>query len=315
MAKTAFVFPGQGSQTVGMCKEFYDNYACAKKVFEEADEALGFSIAKMCFEGPEDQLRLTMNTQPAILTCSIAVLAVLRENGLNCQIAGGHSLGEYSALVAAGSLSLVDAVRSVRKRGQFMQEAVPVGEGAMAAVMGLEPETIDAICRKVEAECGEAVQAVNFNCPGQVVIAGAAGAVAKAIDALKEAGARRAVSLPVSAPFHSTLMRPAAARLKEVLDEVEFHDAKFPVVANVTAKPVTKAEEIRSLLVQQAASPVKWEMSMRYMLGEGFDTFVEVGPGKVLTGFTRKIDRTANALNVEDMDSLEKTLAYFKEVR
>lgn len=315
MAKTAFVFPGQGSQTVGMCKEFYDNYACAKKVFEEADEALGFSIAKMCFEGPEDQLRLTMNTQPAILTCSIAVLAVLRENGLNCQIAGGHSLGEYSALVAAGSLSLADAVSSVRKRGQFMQEAVPVGEGAMAAVMGLEPETIDAICRKVEAECGEAVQAVNFNCPGQVVIAGAAGAVAKAIDALKEAGARRAVSLPVSAPFHSTLMRPAAARLKEVLDEVEFHDAKFPVVANVTAKPVTKAEEIRSLLVQQAASPVKWEMSMRYMLGEGFDTFVEVGPGKVLTGFTRKIDRTANALNVEDMDSLEKTLAYFKEVR
>lgn len=315
MAKTAFVFPGQGSQTVGMCKEFYDNYACAKKVFEEADEALGFSIAKMCFEGPEDQLRLTMNTQPAILTCSIAVLAVLRENGLNCQIAGGHSLGEYSALVAAGSLSLADAVRSVRKRGQFMQEAVPVGEGAMAAVMGLEPETIDAICRKVEAECGEAVQAVNFNCPGQVVIAGAADAVAKAIDALKEAGARRAVSLPVSAPFHSTLMRPAAARLKEVLDEVEFHDAKFPVVANVTAKPVTKAEEIRSLLVQQAASPVKWEMSMRYMLGEGFDTFVEVGPGKVLTGFTRKIDRTANALNVEDMDSLEKTLAYFKEVR
>lgn len=289
MAKTAFVFPGQGSQTVGMCKEFYDNYACAKKVFEEADEALGFSIAKMCFEGPEDQLRLTMNTQPAILTCSIAVLAVLRENGLNCQIAGGHSLGEYSALVAAGSLSLADAVRSVRKRGQFMQEAVPVGEGAMAAVMGLEPETIDAICRKVEAECGEAVQAVNFNCPGQVVIAGAAGAVAKAIDALKEAGARRAVSLPVSAPFHSTLMRPAAARLKEVLDEVEFHDAKFPVVANVTAKPVTKAEEIRSLLVQQAASPVKWEMSMRYMLGEGFDTFVEVGPGKVLTGFTRKL--------------------------
>lgn len=289
MAKTAFVFPGQGSQTVGMCKEFYDNYACAKKVFEEADEALGFSIAKMCFEGPEDQLRLTMNTQPAILTCSIAVLAVLRENGLNCQIAGGHSLGEYSALVAAGSLSLADAVRSVRKRGQFMQEAVPVGEGAMAAVMGLEPETIDAICRKVEAECGEAVQAVNFNCPGQVVIAGAAGAVTKAIDALKEAGARRAVSLPVSAPFHSTLMRPAAARLKEVLDEVEFHDAKFPVVANVTAKPVTKAEEIRSLLVQQAASPVKWEMSMRYMLGEGFDTFVEVGPGKVLTGFTRKL--------------------------
>ena len=315
MAKTAFVFPGQGSQTVGMCKEFYDNYACARQVFEEADEALGFAISKLCFEGPEEPLRLTMNTQPAILTCSIAALAVLREKGLDCEMAGGHSLGEYSALVAAGAVSLTDAVRAVRKRGQFMQEAVPVGEGAMAAVMGLEPERIVAICQKVETESGEAVQAVNFNCPGQVVIAGAAGAVTKAIEALKEAGARRAVPLPVSAPFHSTLMRPAAARLKEVLDGMEFHDARFPVVANVTAEPVTKAEEIRSLLVEQAASPVKWETSMHYMLQEGFDTFVEVGPGKVLTGFTRKIDRTATALNVEDGDSLEKTLAYFKEVR
>ena len=315
MAKVAFIFPGQGSQKVGMCKDFYDNYDCAKKVFERADEALGFSISKLCFEGPEEDLRLTKNTQPAILTCSIAALAVMREHGLECEIAGGHSLGEYSALVAAGVMSLQDAVVAVCKRGQFMQEAVPVGEGAMAAVMGLTPDEITEICQKVEEECGEAVQAVNFNCPGQVVIAGATKAVEKAGVALKAAGAKRAIPLPVSAPFHSTLMKPAAERLKEVLDKIEFHDAKFPVVANVTAEPVTKAEEIRGLLVKQAASPVKWEMSMQNMIRNGFDTYVEVGPGKVLTGFTRKIDRVMNALNVEDMASLEKTLAYFKEVR
>ena len=315
MAKVAFIFPGQGSQKVGMCKDFYDNYDCAKKVFEKADEALGFSISKLCFEGPEEDLRLTKNTQPAILTCSIAALAVMREHGLECEIAGGHSLGEYSALVAAGVMGLQDAVVAVCKRGQFMQEAVPVGEGAMAAVMGLTPDEITEICQKVEEECGEAVQAVNFNCPGQVVIAGATKAVEKAGVALKAAGAKRAIPLPVSAPFHSTLMKPAAERLKEVLDKIEFHDAKFPVVANVTAEPVTKAEEIRGLLVKQAASPVKWEMSMQNMIRNGFDTYVEVGPGKVLTGFTRKIDRVMNALNVEDMASLEKTLAYFKEVR
>ena len=315
LAKVAFVFPGQGSQKVGMCKDFYDNYACAKKVFDEADEALGFSITKLCFEGPEEELRLTKFTQPAILTCSVAALAVMREHGLECEIAGGHSLGEYSALVAADVINLRDAVVAVNKRGQFMQEAVPVGEGAMAAVMGLTPDEIVTICQQVENECGEAVQAVNFNCPGQVVIAGATKAVDKATEALKAAGAKRAIPLPVSAPFHSTLMKPAADRLKEVLDRIEFRDAKFPVVANVTAEPVVKAEEIRALLVKQAASPVKWEMSMRNMIKDGFDTFVEVGPGKVLSGFTRKIDREMTALNVEDMASLEKTLAYFKEVR
>lgn len=315
LAKVAFVFPGQGSQKVGMGKDFYDNYTCAKRVFEEADEALGFSITKMCFEGPEEDLRLTKYTQPAILTCSIAALAVMREHGLTCEIAGGHSLGEYSALVAADVMSLQDAVVAVNKRGEFMQEAVPVGEGAMAAVMGLTPDTIVAVCQKVETDCGEAVQAVNFNCPGQVVIAGTARAVEKANEALKAAGAKRAIPLPVSAPFHSTLMQPAAERLKVVLDKIAFRDAKFPVVANVTAEPAVKAEEIRALLVKQAASPVKWEMSMHRMIRDGFDTFVEVGPGKVLTGFTKKIDRTVNALNVEDMASLEKTLAYFKEVR
>ena len=315
MSKTAFVFPGQGSQKVGMCKDFYDNYACAKKVFAEADDALGFSITKMCFEGPEEELRLTKYTQPAILTCSVAALAVMREHGLDCEAAGGHSLGEYSALVAAGVMRLQDAVVAVHKRGEFKQEAVPVGEGAMAAVIGLTPDEIVAVCQNVEAECGEAVQAVNFNCPGQVVIAGATKAVDKAAEALKTAGAKRVISLPVSAPFHSTLMKPAAERLKEVLDKIEFRDAKFPVFANVTAEPVVKAEEIRALLVKQAASPVKWEMSMHRMIKEGVNTFVEVGPGKVLTGFTKKIDRGMNALNVEDMASLEKTLAYFKEVR
>ena len=315
MSKVAFVFPGQGSQKVGMCKDFYDSYACAKKVFEEADDALGFSITKMCFEGPEEDLRLTKYTQPAILTCSVAALAVMREHGLECEAAGGHSLGEYSALVAADVMRLQDAVVAVHKRGEFMQEAVPVGEGAMAAVMGLTPDEIVAICQNVEAECGEEVQAVNFNCPGQVVIAGATKAVDKASEALKAAGAKRAIPLPVSAPFHSTLMKPAAERLKEVLDKIDFRDAKFPVFSNVTAEPVVKAEEIRALLVKQAASPVKWEMSMHRMIKDGFDTFVEVGPGKVLTGFTRKIDRAMNALNVEDMASLEKTLAYFKEVR
>ena len=304
MSKVAFVFPGQGSQKVGMCKDFYDSYACAKKVFEEADDALGFSITKMCFEGPEEDLRLTKYTQPAILTCSVVALAVMREHGLECEAAGGHSLGEYSALVAADVMKLQDAVVAVHKRGEFMQEAVPVGEGAMAAVMGLTPDEIVAVCQNVETECGEAVQAVNFNCPGQVVIAGATKAVDKASEALKAAGAKRAIPLPVSAPFHSTLMKPAAERLKEVLDKIEFRDAKFPVFANVTAEPVVKAEEIRALLVKQAASPVKWEMSMHRMIKDGFDTFVEVGPGKVLTGFTRKIDRTMNALNVEDMASL-----------
>ncbi len=315
MSKVAFVFPGQGSQTVGMCKAFYDQYPVAKRVFEEADEALGFSITKMCFEGPEDQLRLTYNTQPAILTASTACAAVLKEHGIKCDVAAGHSLGEYSALVNAGAMTFADAVRTVRKRGQFMQEAVPVGEGSMAAVLGLESDKIVEICQNVEADCGEAVQAVNFNCPGQVVIAGAVNAVNKAIDALKEAGAKRAVLLPVSAPFHSTLMQPASERLAEVLAPIVISDAQIPVVANVTAKEVISGAEIKELLVKQAAMPVLWETSVRNMVADGVDTFVEVGPGKVLTGFTKKIAKGLPALNVEDPESLEKTIAHFQEVK
>lgn len=309
MSKIAFVFPGQGSQTVGMCKAFYDAYPVVKQIFEEADDALGFSISKLCFEGPEDQLRLTFNTQPAILTASTACAAVLKENGVSCAIAAGHSLGEYSALVNNGALKFADAVRIVNKRGQFMQEAVPVGEGSMAAVLGMESEKIVEICRSVEAELGEAVQAVNFNCPGQVVIAGAVNPVNKAIEALKAAGAKRAVLLPVSAPFHSTLMQPAAERLAEVLAPIEIKDIAVPVVANVTAKEVTSGAEIKELLIKQAAMPVLWETSVRHMVEGGVDTFVEVGPGKVLTGFTKKIAKGMAALNVEDPASLEKTLA------
>ena len=313
MSKVAFVFPGQGSQTVGMCKAFYDEYAVAKRVFEEADEALGFSITKMCFEGPESDLRLTYNTQPAILTASTACAAVLKEKGISCDVAAGHSLGEYSALVNTGALAFADAVRIVRKRGQFMQEAVPVGEGSMAAVLGLESDKIVEICQAVEAEAGEAVQAVNFNCPGQVVIAGAVNAVNKAVEALKAAGAKRAVLLPVSAPFHSTLMKPASERLAEVLVPIEIKDITIPVVANVTAKEVTSGAEIKELLVKQAAMPVLWETSVRNMVADGVDTFVEVGPGKVLTGFTKKIAKGLPALNIEDPASLEKVLAHFEK--
>lgn len=316
MGKTAFIFPGQGSQTVGMMKEFYDNYSVVRDIFKSADEALGFSITEMCFNGPEDQLRLTFNTQPAILTASVAAAEVLKEHGLNPDVAAGHSLGEYSALVIAGALSFSDAVRIVRKRGQFMQEAVPVGEGSMAAVMGMNDsnEIVD-ICKKVEAELGKAVQAVNFNCPGQVVIAGAAAAVDKAVEELKAAGAKRAVLLPVSAPFHSSLMAPASVRLAEEFKTISFSDAKIPVVANVTAEEVRTASEIEALLVKQAASPVLWENSVHYMINNGVDCFVEVGPGKVLSGFNKKIAKDLTTLNVEDNASLEKTLAYFKEVR
>lgn len=313
MSKVAFVFPGQGSQTVGMCKAFYDEYAVAKRVFEEADEALGFSITKMCFEGPESDLRLTYNTQPAILTASTACAAVLKEKGISCDVAAGHSLGEYSALVNTGALAFADAVRIVRKRGQFMQEAVPVGEGSMAAVLGLESDKIVEICQAVESEAGEAVQAVNFNCPGQVVIAGAVNAVNKAVEALKAAGAKRSVLLPVSAPFHSTLMKPASERLAEVLAPIEIKDITIPVVANVTAKEVTSGAEIKELLVKQAAMPVLWETSVRNMVADGVDTFVEVGPGKVLTGFTKKIAKGMPALNIEDPASLEKVLAHFEK--
>ena len=296
-----------------MGKDFYDNYDVAKKMFKEADEALGYSIMKMCFEGPEEDLKLTANTQPAILTISCIANEILKENGVQPEITGGHSLGEYSALVAAGVLKFQDAVALVHKRGAYMQEAVPVGEGGMAAIIGVDREKIVEICQSVSAE--SPVQAVNFNCPGQIVIAGATRGVELAVEELKAAGAKKAVILPVSAPFHSTLMKPAAEKLAVELDKVTLSDAKIPVVANVNAQVLTKAEDIKASLVAQAASPVLWEDCVAKMKEFGADVLLEAGPGKTLCGFNRRIDKSIKSLNVEDVESLEKSLDYFKEVR
>ncbi len=297
-----------------MGKDLFDQYDVAKRLFAEADEALGYSIKDMCFEGPADDLKLTANTQPAILTVSVIVNEILKEHGVQPDVAGGHSLGEYSALVAAGVLSFKDAVALVHKRGQYMQEAVPVGEGGMAAIIGLDDEAIAAACEKATKEAGE-VQPVNFNCPGQTVIAGTTHGVEKAVEELKAAGAKKAVVLPVSAPFHSTLMKPAAEKLAAELDKAAIHDAAFPVVSNFTGELETKAEEIKANLVAQADHPVRWIACVKTMQAFGADTFVEAGPGKTLCGFNRRIDRSIKSLNVENLESLQKTLDYLKEVR
>ena len=309
--KTAFLFPGQGSQKVGMVQDLFENYDSVKALIKEADETLGFSISKMMFEGPDTELMKTEFTQPAILTASVAVWQVLKEHGLTPDIAAGHSLGEYSALVAAGAISFADAVHTVHLRGRFMQEAVPLGEGGMAAIIGSKPETIVKVCGEVSTE-DLPVQAVNFNCPGQVVIAGATAAVEKACEALKEAGARRAIMLKVSAPFHSTLMEPAALRLKEVLDKIDIHDTAIPVVANVNAKEETKADEIRKNLVDQAAHPVHWEESIRNMVAGGVDMTVEAGPGTVLTGFMKKIARSVPCHHAGDVATIDEVVTALK---
>lgn len=308
MGKIAFVFPGQGAQFVGMGKDFYDNFDAAKNLFEEADDALGYSIKKMCFEGSEDDLKLTANTQPAILIVSVIAAELLRAEGITAEVAGGHSLGEYSALVAAGALKFRDAVILVHKRGQFMQEAVPVGEGSMAAIIGLDDKLIVDTCNEIS----DAVQAVNFNCPGQTVIAGTVKGVDAAVEKLKAVGAKKAVVLPVSAPFHSTLMKPAAEKLSAELDKTEIKNAEFPIAANFNGKIETAAAEIKTNLVAQADHPVKWIDCVKAMQNFGADIFIECGPGKTLCGFNRRIDKQIKSLNVENLESLKICIDNFK---
>lgn len=299
MSKRAFIFPGQGSQYPGMGKDLADNFAIARAVFDEADDALGSSLSKLCFEGPEDQLRLTANTQPAILSVSIAALKVISaETGLTSDYAAGHSLGEYSALVAAGALSFADAVRTVRARGTYMQEAVPVGVGAMAAVLGVDPGVLDEIC--AEASQGQVVAPANFNSPGQIVIAGHTEAVNRAIEIAKARGFRKAMLLPVSAPFHSSLMVPAGERLGDVLASVTVDDIRIPVVTNVEARPNDDKHRVKELLVRQVSAPVLWDASVREMVALGVTEFVEIGPGKVLSGLVKRIDKEAVTKNAED---------------
>ena len=305
MGKVAFVFPGQASQYSGMGKELAEKYPVARAVFDEADKALGFSVSKLCFEGTEDDLKLTANTQPAILTVSVAAARVLAEKGITPDFVAGHSLGEYSALVAVGSLKFAEAVKLVRKRGTYMQEAVPAGQGAMAAIMGLSPAVVQDACKR--AAESEICSPANLNSPEQTVISGHAGAVKRAVEIASQLGAKRSMVLPVSAPFHSALMMPAQEKLEKDLSAVEFAELQVPLVTNVDADSIRQGEEARSALIRQVTMPVRWEESMRMLLDEGVNTFVEVGPGRVLTGLMRQIERSVATLNVEDEKSLQAT--------
>jgi [acyl-carrier-protein] S-malonyltransferase len=304
MKETAFIFPGQGSQSVGMGKYFFDNFKAAREIFEEADDALHFSISTLCFQGPDEALKLTENTQPAILTASIAALKVLQtEKGLSPRLAAGHSLGEYSALVASKGIRFADALRIVRLRGRFMQEAVPAGEGAMAAILGMDKDQVERICQ-AEAS-GEVLSPANFNCPGQIVISGHTGAVERAMERVKQEG-KKAVLLPVSAPFHSPLMEPAGIRLQKELEGISILDLEIPVVTNVEAEINTSKDRVKGLLVAQVSSPVRWEESMRKMVEKGMERVLEIGPGKVLTGLMKRIEPGLETFHVEDVKTLKK---------
>ena len=307
---TAFLFPGQGSQSVGMGRELAAMYPVAQETFDEADAALGYKLSQLCFEGPEDKLKLTEITQPAILTVSVAAYRVLREKGIEPLYVAGHSLGEYSAHVAAGTLAFTDAVRIVRNRGQYMQEAVPVGQGAMAAILALSLAEVEKVC--AEAAQGEVVSPANINSPGQIVISGAKGAVERAADLAKQRGAKRAVMLPVSAPFHCALMQSAQDRLAVDLKAATFHPMNHPLVTNVDAELTTSPEKARDALTRQVTGAVRWTDGMNALIAKGVDTFVEVGPGSVLCGLMRQIDRSRTCLNAENETSLQKVVNHFE---
>jgi len=311
MNKIAFVFPGQGSQYVGMGKELADKFSSAAAAFSEADQVLGFPLTDLCWQGPEEELKITYNTQPALLTTSIACLRVLEEHGVKADFVAGHSLGEYSALVAAGALDYNEALRLVRFRGEAMTKAVPAGEGTMAAVLGMSSEQVRELCNKA-GEYG-VVEPANFNCPGQVVIAGTTTAVEKAVEMAKGMGAKRAVLLSVSGPFHSSLLAPAREAMRERLEKAEVKNALVPVAANFNAQLINEKEEIVRALTNQVNSPVLWEDSIRTLEGAGVNIFVEVGPGRVLGGLIKKITKNARIINVEDLSSLENSLALLEE--
>jgi [acyl-carrier-protein] S-malonyltransferase len=302
----AFLFPGQGSQAIGMSKDLAEQYPIARQTFEEADDALGHKLSQLCFEGPEDQLRLTEVTQPAILTASVAAWRVVNENGIKPRFVAGHSLGEYSAHVAAGTLSFTDAVRTVRNRGKYMQEAVPIGVGSMAAILGMEFDRVAAVCR--DAAEGEVCEPANINSQEQIVISGHTAAVERATKLADERGAKRAKILQVSAPFHCSLMKPAQDRLAADLASITFSKPAVGVVCNVDAALLEDADRSRDALIRQVTGSVKWEQSMRLLIAQGVDTFVELGPGKVLCGLMRQIDRSQKCVNVADEASLQKTL-------